>query len=83
MSKETKYKDLENEIVQILEKENLWYKVECLDIYSDEKLKERKRITYRLKGSDFNKTFDDFEIKTLISKISEKIEKDYEGVKLI
>jgi phenylalanyl-tRNA synthetase beta chain len=83
MSKETKYKDLENEIVQILEKEDLWYKIECLDIYSDEKLKERKRITYRLKGSDFNKTFDDSEIKALISKISEKIEKGYEGVKLI
>jgi len=80
---EIKYKDLENEIIQTLEKENLWYKVECLDIYSDEKLKERKRITYRVTASDFNKTLDDSEIKSLTSRISEKIEKDYENVKLI
>ncbi|MFA7627954.1 MAG: phenylalanine--tRNA ligase subunit beta [Candidatus Dojkabacteria bacterium] len=80
---ETTYKSLEDEIIQILEKGNLWYKIECLDIYSDEKLKERKRITYRITASDFNKTLDDTEIKTLISEISEKIEKENEKVNLI
>jgi phenylalanyl-tRNA synthetase beta chain len=80
---ETKQKSLEDEITQTLEKENLWYKVECLDIYSDEKLKERKRITYRVTASDFNKTLNDSEIKTLTSRISKKIEKDYESVILI
>jgi phenylalanyl-tRNA synthetase beta subunit len=82
MPLEIKYKDLENEIIQILEKSGLWYKIECLDIYSDEKLKERKRITYRITASDFNKTLNDSEIKALTSRISKKIENE-DGVKLI
>jgi phenylalanyl-tRNA synthetase beta chain len=82
MPLEIKYKDLENEIIQILEKSGLWYKIECLDIYSDEKLKERKRITYRITASDFNKTLNDSEIKALTSRISKKVENE-DGVKLI
>lgn len=83
MPMETEYKKIENEIVQILEKANLWYKIECIDIYSDEKLEDRKRITYRISGSDFNKTLNDTEIKALITKIGEKVVKDYEKVTLI
>jgi len=83
MPTDVKYKDLENEIIQILKKENLWYRIECLDIYTDEKLKEKKRITYRITASDFNKTLEDSEIKAFTSRISEKIGKDYKNVKLI
>ncbi len=80
---EIKYKDLENKVTQILKRENLWYKIECLDIYSDEKLKRKKRITYRITASDFNKTLKDSEIKEILLKINKRIEKDYENVKLI
>jgi phenylalanyl-tRNA synthetase beta chain len=83
MPMEIKYKDLKNEIIQTLKKENLWYKIECLDIYSDEKLKEKKRITYRIIASDFDKTLEDSEINNILSKIRKRIEGDYRGVKLI
>lgn len=78
-----KYKDLENEITQILRKEDLWYKIECLDIYSDEKLKERKRITYRITAGDFNKTLEDSEIRNILFRISKRIEKIFESVNLV
>ena len=80
MSVEKKYSEIENEIQQILKKEDLWSRVECLDIYQDRKSLEKKRITYRIIASSYKKTLQEEDIKRIIDKIMETIVKKHETV---
>jgi phenylalanyl-tRNA synthetase beta chain len=80
MPVENKYSNIEDKIKQILTKKNLWSKVECVDIYQDPKSSEKKRITYRITASDYNKTLEDDEIKNILSKITEAVVEKYNSV---
>jgi len=74
-----KYINIESSITQILEKEELWNRVECIDIYQDSKKSEEKRITYRITASHYDKTLKDEEIKKIISKITDTVTSKYNG----
>jgi hypothetical protein len=39
-----KYIEIEREIVQILDKAHLWSRVECLDIYKDSEVLDKKEL---------------------------------------
>jgi phenylalanyl-tRNA synthetase beta chain len=80
MSVEHRYSEIKDEIVHILEKEKLWNSVECVDIYQDPKEVEKKRITYRITASDYNKTLTDKEIKDILTKITDTVVKKYDAV---
>lgn len=80
MSIEEKYSEIEGEIQQILEKQNLWSNVKCLDIYQDKKSLDKKRITYRIIASSYEKTLQEDDIKRIVSNIGNTIIKKYEAV---
>ncbi len=80
MTVEKKYSEVENEIQQILKKENLWNRVEYLDIYQEKKSLEKKRITYRIIASSYKKTLQEDEIKGIIEKINDTVIKKYKAV---
>ncbi len=77
VKKDIKYAELRDSIEQVINNDTLWGRVECLDIYSDKKLKENKRITFRITASNYSKTLNEKEIKAIVDKITEKIERGF------
>ena len=73
------YKDLLTEIQYVVQRSNLWSRIECIDIYKDEKMKEKKRITFRIVASDYDRTMNNSDIKKLVEKIAERLEKKFEA----
>ncbi|MHC1716887.1 MAG: phenylalanine--tRNA ligase subunit beta [Candidatus Dojkabacteria bacterium] len=77
LNEEVTYVNVENEIDMEVNTGELSGRVECLDIYSDEKLMGRKRITYRITASSYKKTLNDEDIKHLIERITKRITQKY------
>lgn len=77
MTAETGYSDVEREIKHILEKENLWSTIECIDIYQDSKDLEKKRVTFTITASHYDKTLKDKEIKNIVSRITKRVSKKH------
>jgi phenylalanyl-tRNA synthetase beta chain len=75
-----KYSELENKIVQILEKKKLWNKIEALDIYQESEDIDKKRSTYRITASDYNKTLTDKNIRDITNNITNTIIEKYDAV---
>lgn len=73
------YKDLLTEIQYVVQRSNLWSRIECIDIYKDEKMKEKKRITFRIVASDYDRTMNNSDIKKLVERITERLEKKFEA----
>ena len=63
----------------MVQRYNLWSRIECIDIYKDEKMKEKKRITFRIVASDYDRTMNNSDIKKLVEKIAERLEKKFEA----
>ena len=82
MSSGVKYLDIYDEIVKILNSNDLWGRVECLDIYQDSKTEDNKRITFRITASNYSKTLKEKDIKSIVSKIEKKL-KEKLDIKLI
>ncbi len=76
---DTKYIEIYNEIERIINSNNLWGRVECLDIFQKEGTVEKKRLTYRITTSNYSKTLKDKDIKEIIQKIKKKIESKYQA----
>jgi len=71
------YGDIENMISVIINKDDLWGMVECLDIYKSNDESSKKRITYRIVVSNYKKTLADKDIKEIVAKIAKKIKTSY------
>ena len=79
VEEDVKYLDLENEIKKIVNKEDLWGEVTCLDIYSKDKEDRKKRVTFRLNLRNFNKTLDSKDITKIIEKIEKNLNKNFQA----
>ena len=77
MDDNVNYGDIESVISTIINKDDLWGKVECLDIYKSDDESDKKRITYRIVVSNYKKTLADKDIKEIVSKIAKKIKVSY------
>ncbi|MBP5204441.1 phenylalanine--tRNA ligase subunit beta [bacterium] len=77
MDKSITYETIYNELYSIINRGDLNGKVECLDIYQDKDNSSRKRITYRISASSYNKTLTDKEISSVVNKIKGAIEHKY------
>jgi len=77
--KDIKYIDLESEIQKIVNKEDLWGEVTCIDIYSKDKGDFKKRITFRLNLRNFNKTLENKDITEIIGKIEKKLKSKFQS----
>lgn len=82
VGKNVQYTDIRGEIDQVINTDELWGEIECLDIYSDKKLEENKRITFRITASNYNKTLNEKDIASIVSKITERVEKKCSGKKI-
>lgn len=71
------YDSLYTQIQYVLDRANLWSRVECLDIYKDDRNEDKKKVTFRIVGSDYEKTMSNNDIKKLVERISERLEKKY------
>ncbi len=80
MDLNVKYADIKNEIDHIINSNDLWGRVECLDIYKDAKSEDKKRITYRITASNHNKTLKDKDIKEITEKIKRKVEEKIKAI---
>lgn len=69
------YSDLYNEIEFVINKENYYGKIECLDIYQDNE--KEKKITFRITVSNYNSTFSNKEINIIKEQIVKKLAKKY------
>ncbi len=77
------YIDIKNSIKNIINTDSLWGRVECLDIYKGKGVEEQsKRITFRITATNYNKTLDDKEIKSIVNNIQDSLSKEY-GAKII
>ena len=63
----------------ILNHGDLWGNVECVDIYKNKEWNEKKRMTFRICASDYNKTLNDKDISAIIEKITKKVLTKYEA----
>lgn len=72
VSKEIKYKDIENSIIKANKK--LIEEVKLFDIYENENDKERKSIAVRITFRDNNKTLEENEINTVMDKVIKNLE---------
>mgnify|MGYP000845677149 FL=1 len=77
-----KYSEIEDFLKKILNSAGSWGNTQCLDIYRDEKIPEKKRITFRIEGGENSKTLTDKEIKEKVSMISKKLNSKF-GIKVI
>lgn len=73
------YQDIYNELEYILNKDDLYGRVDCLDIYQDRNNLEKKRITFRITASNYTKTSTEKDIQMIVEKISKKIKEKYAG----
>ncbi len=73
------YENLLTEIQYVVQRSNLWSRIECIDIYKDEKIEDRKRITFRVVASNYDKTMSNNDIKKLVERITERLEKKFEA----
>lgn len=76
----TKYSDMAEELRQIINSRESWGSVECVDIYQDKKEKDKKRTTFRIVGSNYNKTVTDKDIKIITEKIEKKFKEKFGAV---
>lgn len=76
---DAKYIEIENIITKILNSNDLWGTVECLDIYQEKDSSENKKITYRIISSNHQKTLTDKDIKQIVEKITKKISHKFEA----
>ncbi|HRY74087.1 MAG TPA: hypothetical protein P5098_00130, partial [Candidatus Dojkabacteria bacterium] len=77
-----KYSEIEDFLKKILNSAGSWGNTQCLDIYRDEKIPKKKRITFRIEGGENSKTLTDKEIKEKVSMISKKLNSKF-GIKVI
>ncbi len=73
------YIDLENCINKIINEDNLWGTVSCVDIYKDEKMVSTKRITFRIQVRHQEKTLKDKDIQAITNKIGKKLVNTYQA----
>ncbi len=78
-ARDTRCGDIEERIRNVINKQDLWGKVECIDIYASKDDPTRKKITFRVKGSNYKKTLDDKEIKDISEKVKNTIEKEFDA----
>lgn len=72
-----KYSELEKELLQAVNNDELWGKVNCLDIYKNDSMENIKRITFRLTIRNYNKTLKDKDIEAITQKISKRLINKY------
>jgi len=65
------YSDLEDELLKILNTEELYTKLECLDIYQVNEKDDMRKITFRISVQNYRKTLGEKDF----TKIKEKIQK--------
>ena len=76
----SKYIDIKNRIESLVNSDLLWGRVECLDIYKGENVPEdSKRITFRINVSNYNKTLNEEEIKSIVNQITDSLKKEYQA----
>lgn len=74
-----KYDDMYEVIDEIINKNEYWGVVECLDIYQDKKTPDKKKTTFRITGAHYNQTVNDKDIKRIIEKIEKKLDQLFEA----
>ncbi len=79
VDKKVKYIELETEIQKIVNKENLWGEVTCIDIYLKNRDDFKKRITFRLNLKNFDKTLESKDIVEIIKKIERKLKEKFQS----
>jgi len=79
VDKDVKYIDLESEIQKIVNKDEQWGDITCIDIYSKNSDDSTKRITYRLNLKNFNKTLDSKDITEIIGKIEKRLKSKFQA----
>lgn len=80
IDKGVKYSDIETDIKRIVNNSKLMGRVECLDIYSSKELVGKKRITYRIVISHYEKTLSEKDIQIIKKQIEESISKKYNAI---
>jgi len=75
-----KFVELEKDILNIVNHDELQGSSECIDIYQDPKEDNFKKITFRLKIKNFNKTLNDKDLKAITEKISRKLLNSYNAI---
>lgn len=74
-----KYTDLETSINKIINDNNLWGQVSCLDIYQGKDMKNSKKITFRIIVRHFDKTLKDKDLAAITDKIKRKLENSFKA----
>lgn len=71
--------DIERMIEKIINNQDLWGKVECIDIYIPKEEKGRKKITFRVVGSNYKKTVSEKDMQEISKKIKNSVEKEFDA----
>lgn len=77
--RDAKCGDIEEKIRNVINKKDLWGKVECIDIYASKDDLTRKKITFRINGSNYKKTLDDKDIKDISENVKNTTEKEFDA----
>jgi len=71
------YSDLKDELLKILNTNELYTKLECLDIYKDNKKNNIRKITFRISVQNYKKTLGEKDFKKIKEKIQKRIMKKF------
>ena len=81
IEEKVEYQNIYDIIEKHTNREPLYGIIDCIDIYKDKKEKGRKRrITFRITVSNYNKTLNQEDRSKIVKKIKEEIEEKLEGV---
>ena len=75
---DTNYSDLEGELLKMLNTEELYTKLECLDIYKAEHKDDIRKITFRISIQNYKKTLGEKDFKKIETKIQKRVMKKFD-----
>ncbi len=72
-----KFADLENELVRILNTDELYSRLECIDIYKSKDEENKKKITFRISIESYKKTLGEKDFAKILEKIQKHVKSKF------
>ena len=72
-----KFADLESELVRILNTDELYSRLECIDIYKSKEEENKKKITFRISIESYKKTLGEKDFAKILEKIQKHVKSKF------
>lgn len=77
--RDSKSAEIAKRIEKIINSQDLWGRVECIDIFVPKGGEDRKKVTFRVVGSNYKKTVSEKDMQEISKKVKNTVEKEFDA----